>query len=116
MLSKAFPETYTQAYHAGIICAMAHNTFIDEELPTFVQCLINFYALRELFGERLWQIMRSRSPFRARIAVYEKLAHQPIKPKTFIGGGEDFAIGYVKSYKSSKLKAKLDAKRLALLV
>jgi hypothetical protein len=114
MLTRMFPETYTQAYHAGVLCAMAHNTF-EEELPSFLSCLINFYALRELFGERLWQIMKSRSAFRERISLYESLAYQPNKNREFIGTHEDFALGYVKSFVNSKRKSEIDKKRLGLI-
>lgn len=112
MLNKDFPETYTQAYQAGVICAMAHNTFLKEDLPTFITCAINFYALREVFGERMWQKMKSRSAFRARVALYESMNYQPGMPRILIGKPEDFALGYCRSYGKSKAKYILDEQRL----
>lgn len=112
MLSKKFPETYTQAYQAGVICAMAHNTFLKEDLPSFITCAINFYALREAFGERMWQIIKSRSAFKERVALYESMTYQPGKPRVLIGKPEDFALGFCRSYSRSSEKWTLDQRRL----
>lgn len=107
-----FPETLTQAYHAGVICAMAHNKFTKEQLPTFLECAVRPYALRELFGERRWQIMKSRVAFRERIELYESLSYQLSTPKILMGTSIDFALGYIRSYDKSKLKKQLDKQRL----
>ena len=115
MLSKDFPETYTQAYQAGVICAMIHNIYFEEDLPSFISCAISFYALEELFGARLWSKIRVRANFRERIALYESMEHQPGKSRLLIGNAADFAQGYVKSYKRSKLKIKRDKKLLNVI-
>jgi hypothetical protein len=115
MLSKDFPETYTQAYQSGVICAMIHNAYPDEDLPTFIQCALKFYALRELFGERMWQKIKVRANFRERVALYESMEYQPGRPRPLMGNAEDFALGYVKSYENSKRKHNWDKVLLGVL-
>lgn len=106
------PETYTQAYQAGVLLAMVHNTFGNEELPSFIEGAVRYYALRELLGERIWQQMCARVPFRKKIQLYLSYTYQPGMPKTLMGDGVDFALGYIQSYKGSKLKRLKDRQRL----
>jgi hypothetical protein len=111
-LSSDKPETFTQAYHAGAIVAMVENFLPKESVPSIPECMVNFHALRELFGERLWQKLKLRSRFRPRIHVYELLAYQPFLPRTMIGTSRDFCLGYVNHYKLSKVKKRTDNDRL----
>lgn len=110
-----FPETLTQAYHAGVICAMAHNIFNDEDLPSFLRCCSRSYALREIFGERMWQKMKSRKAFRTHITQYEKLVLQTRTPQCLRSRSEDFCLGYTRSYERSKRKKELDKLRIEAL-
>ena len=110
-LTTAKPETYTQAYHAGQIYSMVENFLPQENIPPLAQCASEFPALRELFGERLWQKLKSRTKFRARIVVYEKLIYQPGLPTTMIGTSREFALGYAYNHVRTKAKQILDFKR-----
>ncbi len=98
------PETLTQAYHAGIIVSQVENFLPKEKIPSVGTCLANFHSLRELFGERLWQKLKSKSRFRDRILIYEKMAYQPFLPKSIIGTGRDFCVGYMQSYEKSNVR------------
>lgn len=110
-LSSERPETYTQAYHAGVLVSMVENFLPDESIPSLPECMVNFHALRELFGDRLWQKLSTRSKFKSRIIVYEKLTYQSFLPRAIIGGSREFCLGYAYHHKKTKLKKQLDLKR-----
>lgn len=108
MLSFIRPETLTQAYHAGVIVSQIENYLPKENIPPLGVCLAKFQALRELLGERLWQKLKSRKQFTARIRIYEALTYQPYLPREMIGTSKEFCLGYVTSYKHSSRKRKQD--------
>lgn len=110
-LNEKKPETFTQAYHAGILYARVKNFFPTENIPTFSVCMVNYHSLRELFGERLWQKLKTKPGFKYRIRLYEALAYQPSFPRAFIGTSSDFCLGYVKSYEASKSRMSIDRRR-----
>lgn len=110
-LSSHTPESFTQAYQAGIITAMVENFLPQEFKVSFVECLSHFHSLRELFGERLWQKLRTHHKFRSRVKVYESLTYQPFLPRSIIGGYKEFCLGYAKSHRPSRTKRKLDSER-----
>jgi len=103
-LSLKYPETLTQAYHAGVLFAMAENYISNKKLPSFVACATNFHSLREVFGEELWQLMKAKQKFRDRITIYELLSYEIFLPRVILGTYREFCLGYVKSYYSSNLK------------
>lgn len=112
-VSVSKPETLTQAYHAGVLIAMIENYLPKEDIPPVIMCVAQFYALRTLLGERLWQKLKASSRFAPRVRLYESTAYQPTMPKAFIGTYRDFFLGYVKSYEKSSLKRKVDKARQA---
>ncbi len=112
ILSDTRPETFTQAYHAGVITAMVENYLPTYFKFTLVECMISFHSLRELFGERLWQKLKTLVKFRERVRTYELLTYQTYLPRTMIGGSKEFCLGYAKSHKKSRTKRKLDLERV----
>jgi hypothetical protein len=102
-LSSSHPETFTQSYHAGQLCSMVENFLPNEEMPPLINCMFHFMALREMFGERLWQKLKSSAKFRSRVAIYEKLTYQPGLPKSMIGGNREFMLGYAYNHRRTKL-------------
>jgi hypothetical protein len=105
------PETYCQAYHAGQLYSMVENFLPQEPIPPMAQCASEFPALRELFGERLWQRLCSSSKFRGRVAVYQKLSFHSGLPISMLGTEREFALGYAYNHKRTKLKRVLDDHR-----
>lgn len=73
--------------------------------------MINFHAMRELLGESLWQRAKAKIALRGRIQLYEKLSYQPFYPKEFIGDSSDFCLGYIETYKKSRIKRDRDMAR-----
>ena len=110
-ISAERPETLTQAYHAGILISMIENYLPNETIPPISICLVNFYALREVLGERIWLKLKTSARFAKRVQLYEKLTYQPLLPKAMIGTHRDFFLGYARSYEKSKLKKVVDRRR-----
>lgn len=108
------PESVTQAYHAGMLVSKVENFLPKEDIPPVGVCAANFHALRELFGERLWQKLKARLQFRQRLLVYEALTYQPGLPKELIGTNREFWVGYLTSYNMTKRKKAVDARQRAV--
>lgn len=104
MLEFKRPETLTQAYHAGVLVGMMENNLLAEDFPPIGVCMVHFSALRQLVGDRMWQILKARRKFRERIRIYEAFNYQPVLPREMIGSAREFCLGFATSYEHSKRK------------
>ncbi len=83
-----------------MLVAKAERQF-PGQIPPVAVCMVHFHALREQFGERIWQKMKTTSRSAKDIRLYEALTYQPYLPKEIIGTSREFCLGYSYSHKKS---------------